>query len=155
MKIGIIVFSKTGNTDLVAQRLREKLLTAGHDVQIEKITAYNDDQNDVSSIKLNRAPDINEYDALIFGSPVRGYSLSAVMTAYLSQLTEFKGKQVFCYVTEFFPFPSMGGNRAIEQMKKLCQSKGAKVCDTGIVNWSHIRRQKMINDMVEKMGKLF
>lgn len=154
MKIGIIVYSHTGNTFSVAQRLEEKLAAAGHTVRVEKVTVVDDDQIDASKVQLKAIPDINAYDALIFGSPVRGFSLSAAMTGYLSQSASLKGKKVFGYVTQFFPFPSMGGNRAIEQMKKLCESKGCKLMETGIINWSNLRRRKMIGDVVEKISGL-
>lgn len=155
MKIGIIVYSRTGNTLSVAKRLEEKLMAAGHDVKIEKVTAVNDGEMDAGKIQLSNIPDASAYDTLIFGSPVRGFSLSAAMNAYLSQLAVLKEKNVFCYVTQAFPFPSMGGNRAIEQMKKICESKGVKVSKTGIVNWSNIRREKMIVDIIEKASGLF
>jgi flavodoxin len=154
MNIGIIVFSHTGNTLSVAEELEERLVKAGHSVKIEKITADNEDQMEADKIQLRRIPDISSYDALIFGSPVRGFSLCAVMTAYLSQLGTLKGKKVFCYLTQFFPSPVMGGNRAMEQMKKICESKGGKVCEYGIVNWSNLRRGKMIRDIAEKISGL-
>lgn len=155
MKIGIIVHSKTGNTFSVAQRLEEKLLAAGHSIKIEKVAAVNDDEMSASKIQLQGVPDISSYDVLIFGAPVRGFSLSAVMTAYLSQTMTLVGKNVYCYVTQFFPHPAMGGNRAMEQMKKICELKGVKVNGTGIVNWSSLRREKMIKDIVEKVSGLY
>lgn len=155
MKIGIIVYSHTGNTFSVAQRLQEKLTGAGHTVEIEKVTVVNDNEMDAGKIQLKNIPDISAYDALIFGSPVRGFSLSAAMTAYLSQIANMQDKNILGYVTQFFPFPIMGGNRAIEQMKKICESKSVKISKTGIVNWSNLRREKMISDIVEKaMGSL-
>ena len=155
MKIGIIVYSHTGNTFSVAKRLEEKLAAAGHDVKIEKLTVANDNEMDAGKIQLNNIPKVNEYEAIIFGSPVRGFSLSAAMNAYLSQLATLKEKNVFCYVTQAFPFPSMGGNRAIGQMKKICELKGVKVNSTGIVNWSNLRREKMIADVIEKASGLY
>ncbi|MDF2593434.1 MAG: flavodoxin/nitric oxide synthase [Clostridia bacterium] len=155
MKIGIIVYSHTGNTFSVAQRLEEKLTAEGHSVKIEKVTVTNDNEMDASRIQLSNIPDASAYDALVFGAPVRGMSLSAAMTAYLSQLTNLKEKSIFCYLTQFFPFPSMGGNRAMGQIKKICESKSLKVSNTGIVNWSNFRREKMIGDIVEKASRSF
>lgn len=155
MKIGIIVYSHTGNTFSVAEKLEERLVAAGHSVKIEKVVALNNKQRSASKIQLKSIPDISAYDALVFGSPVRGFSLSTVMTAYLLQVASLKGKSVFCYVTQFFPSPSMGGNRAIEQMKEMCESKGAKVSESGIVNWSNLRRGKMIRDIIEKVSGLY
>ncbi|MHB1392236.1 MAG: flavodoxin family protein [Clostridia bacterium] len=115
----------------------------------------NDNQAEAGKIVLESIPDINAYDALIFGAPVRGFALSPVMTAYLTQLESLSNKKAACFLTQFFPSPTMGGNRAIEQIKELCNSKGAKVCETGIVNWSNIHRRKKIDDMVEGFGKMF
>lgn len=155
MKIGIIVYSHTGNTYSVAQKLQESLTAAGHFVEIEKVTVVNDNEMNAQKIQFRNRPDTDKYDALIFGSPVRGASLSAPMTAYLSQIGALKEKNIFCYVTQFFPFPSMGGNRAIKQITKILESKGVKVSKTGIVNWSNLRRGKMILDVVEKAGGMF
>ena len=153
MKIGIIVHSYTGNTLSVAQRLKEELMKAGHSVDLNKVTAVNEDQTEAGKIQLNSIPETAAYDALIFGAPVRGFALSPVMTAYLMQLESISGKKVACFLTQFFPYPSMGGIRAIEQMKGLCNFKGAKVCETGIVNWSSIHRGKKINNVVAGFSK--
>lgn len=155
MKIGIIVHSHTGNTYSVAQRLKEELLAAGHALSLEKVIAVNDEQPDVSKIQLKETPDASEYDALIFGAPVRGFSLSPVMKSYLSQIVSLKGKKIVCYVTEYFPYPWMGGNRAVDQMKKLCETKGTEVFETRVINWSNRQREKKITNMVEELNKLF
>lgn len=155
MKIGIIVHSHTGNTYSVAQALKEKLLAAGHSVCLESVTAANEDQNEAEKVQLISRPCIDEYDALIFGAPVRGFSLSPVMTAYLSRLKSHPRKNIACFVIQFFPFPSMGGNRAMDQMKELCNSIGLRVCGTGIVNWSNINRRKKTSDIVEGFNKMF
>jgi flavodoxin len=38
MRIGIIVYSRTGNTFSAARRLKEKLAAAGHSVNVERLT---------------------------------------------------------------------------------------------------------------------
>lgn len=155
MKIGIIVYSKTGNTNSVAQKLMERLIKAGHYVTIEHVSAVNDEQTDLDKIELKTIPDVGAYDALIFASPVRGGSLSQVMTAYLSRVASLQGKKVACFVTQLFLFKWMGGNRSIEQMKRICVLKGAEVLGSGIVNWSSLSRNKKIVEMVEKFCGLF
>lgn len=154
MKIGIIIHSHTGNTLSVAQKLKEVLLAAGQSATLEQVTALNDEQTDVNKIQLTKIPDAGAYDMLIFGAPVRGASLSPVMSAYLSQGPSLQGKKVSCFVTEFFPYSWMGGNRAIRQMKKICEAKGAKVYETGIVNWSGMQRKRKITDTVEKLSRV-
>jgi flavodoxin len=154
MKIGIIVHSQTGNTLSVAEKLQDKLISEGHSVNIQRVTAVDDGQMEASKVQLRGIPEISSYDVLIFGAPVRGFSLSAVMSAYLSQTRSLKEKKIFCYTTQFFPFPAMGGNRAMEQMKNICQSKGANIDGTGIVNWSNLRREKMIKEIIDEISGL-
>jgi NAD(P)H-dependent FMN reductase len=122
---------------------------------LEQVSAVNDEQTDAGKIELKTIPVVSAYDALIFGAPVRGASLSSVMAAYLSQAAPMQGKKAACFVTEFFPYPWMGGNRAIKQMKKICESKGAEVIGTGIINWSGIGRAKKIDDIAGKLVRLF
>jgi flavodoxin len=154
MKIGIIVHSHTGNTLSVAERLKEKLVSAGHWVKLERVTAINEDPSAAGKIQLKENPDTSGYDILIFGAPVRAFSLSPVMKAYLSQLPSLQGKKVSGFVTQQLKYPWMGGNRAITTLKKICAVKSAEMLDTGIVNWSHKEREKRIVEVLEKLSKL-
>lgn len=42
----------------------------------------------------------------------------------------------------------------MKQIEELCSSKGIRVCDRGIINWSNIHRQKRIKAMVESFRGL-
>ena len=119
MKIGIIIHSQSGHTLLVAHKLFEQFLNGGHTVSIARVTASNDSETNVDSIKLSCVPSIDEFDMLVFGAPVRGFMLSPVMQAYLRQLKFLKGKVVLGFVTQFFPNPNMVGNQAIERLSAL------------------------------------
>ncbi|MGP6147297.1 flavodoxin family protein [Jeotgalibaca sp. A122] len=154
MKIGIIIHSKTGNTLSVAQRLLENLLALGHFCKVEKVVATNDEEMDPSKIVLENQPDLTGYDCLILAAPVRAFSLSPVMKAYLARASQLSKEKVFCYVTEGFPFSSMGGNRAIKQFNNIIEAKGAIVEATGIINWSNPRREKQIVQLVNKFISL-
>jgi flavodoxin len=152
MQIGIIVHSSTGNTLSVAERIKEKLTAAGHSVSIERVSAINDDEMDVQKVRLSGKPDIGAYDLLIFGAPVRGFSLSPAMRAYLSGIGSLKGKKAACFITQAFPAPWMGGNRSLKQMVDLLASKGSEPYGTGIVNWPNAeKREKLITAVAEKL----
>lgn len=154
MKVGIIVHSKTGNTLFVAQKIMEKLRADGHLTTIEQIIAYNDEETDIQKIELQNIPNVSEYDVLILGAPVRAFSLSPVMKAYLTKCAPFQGKKVNCFVTQYFPYPWMGGNRAIRQMKNLCKSKHAKMLGSSIINWKNKKRDQMIIESVKKFSSI-
>lgn len=135
MRIGIIVHSKTGNTYSAAERIKGELSNIGHQVSIEKVIPFDDKATTVvDRVKLRSTPDTGEYDGIIFGAPVWGFKVSSVMEAYLNQIKSLKDKKVACFVTQSFPFPWLGGNNSTEQMKRICESKGAIVAVTGTAN---------------------
>jgi len=155
MNIGIIVYSWSGNTLSVAEKLQEKLSAAGHSVALEQVSVVGERKRGDQKFEFETLPSVEPYDAVVFGSAVEAFSLSPVLTAYLKQIGSLDGKKVACLVTQLFPYPWMGGNRAIRQMRKLCQSKGATVVGSGVVNWAKWRREKTTAKAVDRLSGLF
>lgn len=153
MNIGIIIYSLTGNTFSVAEKLQAALTAQGHTVELKRVTVVNETPNSRNNIALENTPSITAYDAVIFGAPVHGYSLSPVMSLYLKQLQALTGKEVAGFVTEHFPKPWMGGNHAIKQMVRLITQKGGMIMDTGVVNWTNRVREEQIKDIVVRFCK--
>jgi len=154
MNIGMIVYSQTGNTHSVATKLEEKLAAAGHAVTLERIEVTGEVQPG-KPVQFTTLPDAEEYEALVFGSPVHAFSLCQAMVDYLEQVASLQGKKVALLVTEAFPYPWLGGNRAVRQMKRACESKGAIVCGSGIVNWMKKRREQQIVEVVDGLSGFF
>jgi flavodoxin len=155
MNIGIIVHSQTGNTHSMALELEKKLSADGHAVSLERLVPIGEVNPGTKDIKLESRPDVGQYDALVFAAPVQAFSLSAVMTNYLDGLASLQGKKIACFVTKQLPFNWTGGNQAIGQMKKICQSKGAEVCGTEIVIWSNAQRDQKIANAIDTLSSLF
>lgn len=151
MKIGIIIHSHSGNTLAVGERIRDTLIAAGHTAEIKRVAAENENPSAPGPVVLKENPDAAPYDALIFGAPVRAFSLSPVMQTYLKQIKAAQGVQAGLFVTQFFPFPWMGGHRAIRQMKTLCEGADIRVVKTGIVNWSRKDREMRIEQLLRHM----
>lgn len=154
MNIGIIVHSQTGNTHSVGQKLKDKLEERGHSVTVGLLDTANEEVAD------GREPDLGSlfdtgYDALVFGSPVHAFSLAPAMAVYLKQMPSLNGKEIACFVTKQLPFSWTGGNRAIAEMKRLCEEKGGRVIGTEIVFWSRSGRGESIRSCVENLGRLF
>jgi len=154
MNIGLIVYSQTGNTYSVAEKLLQKLAVAGHSATLERIEIVGEPQPG-QPVEFTSTPDPTGYDALIFGSPVQAFSLCQAMKEYLQETDSLEGKSVACLVTQAFPYAWMGGNRAIRQMEKLCAAKGANVCGSGVVNWMKKRRDQQIVDVTDNLSQLF
>ena len=154
MKIGIVVHSQTGNTCKVAQKLQEKLSASGKEVEIQRVRMVGGDKPQGKDIKIENPPDIGKYDALIFGAPVHAFSLAPAMKVYMEQIASLQDKKVALFVTKGLRFDWTGGTRAIGQMKKICQTKGAMIYGTEIVVWNK-QRDKKIAELVEKFSGLF
>jgi len=155
MNIGIIVYSKTGNTMSVLQQLAKKLSHAGHAVTIDEVRASQATPGSGQDIEFARIPDITGYDALVLGSPVHGFNLAKTMQEFLSRMDPLGGKPVALLITQFFPFPWLGGNRALRQLTQLCQDKQGQVRAGKIINWSHRRRIHMIQEAVAELSQSF
>ena len=147
MRKGIIVYSKTGNTLGVAQRLAEKINSEVMEVKVE-----NDDPNILVPV-LTQTPDVCTYSHLVFAAPVHGFNLSKAMHTYLNQLPDLTGKTVDLFITHFFPFAWMGGNRALRQMKMIVEGKHAIVNQMTSINWKSKKRESDIYQMIENYSK--
>ena len=154
MNVGIIVYSHSGNTLSVAQKLADALGTGGHAVRVERVEPVNGNPNSPGPVELKAAPDVGPYDAVIFASPVQAFSLAPVMKLYLSRMPGLAGKKAYCFVTQQFPKPWLGGNRAVRQITAACKAKGANILSSGIVNWSGGARDGHIDDIVARLGAI-
>lgn len=149
MKIGLIVYSETGNTLSVAQKLEQALKTSGHAVTLAKIEADRDQKT--GAIAFKATPAVDAYDVVIFASPVQAFSLAKGMGMYLAQLSSLSGKKVACFVTQHLKKDWMGGNHAIKQITAACKAKGADISQSGIVHWSSETRDAQIDEVIRKM----
>ncbi len=154
MNIGIVVYSQTGNTLSVAQGLSDRLSSQGHTVTVDRLeTASPAGPGQV--VELTRVPNILAYGALVLASPVHAFSLAAPMQQYLADIDHLQGKPVALFVTQHFPFPWMGGMRALGQLRRICQDKGATIMGESIINWSHPRRDQTIQMTIERQANFF
>lgn len=135
MKIGLIVYSKSGNTKDVAEVLKERLNKDGHDVSLTELT---DTVSETS------------YDAVVLCTPVHGGKPAEPMNAYLEKV-DIEGKNVAFLVTGVFP-PSMGGVMTAHILEDICKAKGATVRGFGCVGWWGFKRAQKIENAVETVA---
>jgi len=155
MNIGIIIYSHSGHTWSVGEKIKEELLVQGHSVQMEKISAANEDPQSPKQIVLNAIPDLSNYDAVIFGAPVAGFQLSPIMRAYLTQLPALQGRKAACFVTQHLKKKWMGSSRAVKQITRAVEQKGTPIIASGIVQWSSEAREEQIHQVVDILSRAF
>ncbi len=154
MKIGIIVYSKTENTYSVAEKLKEKFQEKGHEAEIERVVPVGEVPPRAKNVEFQSKPELESYDALVFGAPVHAFSLAPPMKVYLEQIDSLQDKKIACFVTKGLKFNWTGGNQAIGKMKKISESKGGKVVGTDIVVWNKKKDEK-IAELIRKFIILF
>ncbi len=139
--LGIILYSKTGETRKIAKRLQEKLSCPLHEIIPESY--------DPKILKpvLIEAPEIGAFDTVVLASPVHGFQMAKVMQAYIEQ-TDFTGKTVDLFVTHYFPFTWLGGSQTLKQMKRFVEHKGGSVRHQTSINWSSKKREPSVLAML-------
>lgn len=156
MKIGLIIHSVTGNTLKVANQLLTVLADKGHDVELKEIKTATKIKQGETKANFTELPELDGYDALVFGSHTEAFQLELTMKLYFKQLKSLKDCKVACISTHQFPFAWLGGNSAVNMMKSMCEEKGATVLGTAVVDWSpEKKRNEKIADAVNKIVALF
>jgi len=152
MKAAIVIHSLTGNTLSVGNGIKRNLDEKGLEtelIKIEPIGGENKNEADITKINFQDHLNVKEYDFVIIGSPVRGFSMSPVLKAYLNKAGELHDKKFYVFVTHFFPFAFMGGKNAIRQIKSQIENNGGSVVDTAIIDWKNPARMKQIDKLIQ------
>lgn len=148
MKIGFIFYSESGHTLSVLNQLEKVYKNKGHFV--EKISLY--EGYDIKKRILTYFPKANEYDLVLFASPVQAFSLAIPMVQYLEHVELKKEQKIQLLLTQHFKRACFGGNRALRQMKKAIQGYNPVILCEGIVHWSSKERELQIEQIIAQFG---
>ena len=151
MKVAIILYSGTGNTRGVVERLAAKNRARDHEAEIREITVAGDPEKGADAFELTSTPRIDDADLVVLASPVMAFSLSPVMKAYLAQAKPPK-RPVLAVITQHFPRPWMGGRQALGGMKRALERAGGSVGDSMIVNWTNKAREQQIEEGTDRLA---
>jgi len=137
MKTIIIVHSQSGSTLEFAKHISDQLKKEKHDVKLVHLqtdpVTKGGSVPKTASIKFANLPDIKDYELILLGGPVWGFSASPIAIAALEKLGNLSGKKILPFVTMGFPFPAMGGKKAIAIMSDKAKEAGASVLPGKIV----------------------
>ncbi len=147
MKTAIIVYSETGHTLSVAEKLKEKIVSTGHEATLFRLGS-NAERTIVTNV-----PDIADFDKLVLAMPVQGFMPAAPMSMFVRQAELLKGKSVSVFVTHFFRPDCFGGRQAIQQLTAAIVAKGGNVQETGIISWRNRNREARIADVLDRFSK--
>lgn len=151
MNIGIVVYSQTGNTRTVAHKLKDALAAAGHAVAYEDVQLARERKPGSREVSLGEPPQVRGRDLWVFGAAVEAFSLSPVLVKCLEGIGSLEGKKVVCLATQGLRFRWLGGNRALRQIRALCEAKGATVIGGEVVGWMGAGLEARIARAVERL----
>jgi len=113
MKVLILYFSATGNTEKMATVIEERFAEAGGKVTMSNITSYTNRQK-----KIDLAP----YDAIVFGSPVHSRRAPRVVREWLRTL-DGQGKKC----SMFFTYGGFGVHPAHYSTREILEEQHFRV----------------------------
>jgi len=154
MKIGIVVFSQTGNTFSVAERLGVKFSEKKIENEVIKLEVSGDPYPGSKNFKVHNKPDLSIYDAYVFASPVQAFTLAAAMKMYLKDISTIEGKKAAVFATQHLK-PVFGGNRTIKKLTSLINNKGGEVLGSFLIGWKRPDRDEMIEKGIQELANLF
>ena len=148
MRIGIIYYSYTGNTERVIQELSKKLRLNQHDLYEYKLEPASEFSLSQEYVPIKGIPDISGLDRLIMGTPVQGARMSGPMRAFFNEIDDFNRMQISFVLTHLF-WKKWGAEQTIQSMKTLCEEKNGEYIGEIDVRWLSIFRNKRIDEAVE------
>ena len=156
MKVALVVYSRSGNTKSVAEKIKERLTSEGHTADYLPVShePKKEKDNPMEKIVFIDLPDLSGYDVCVFGSSVEAFNLCRVMQQFLCEL-EQNAKKAVCLTTQQFMKSWLGGNAAQKKMQKLLCAKGYNVVGGAHVNWKlEEGRNERIEQAVGKVCEL-
>lgn len=135
MKVLVIYFSQTGNTEKIATALYDEV-SKTCDADLEKLEEAD--------------PDIlNQYDLLFIGSPIHAGSLAREVDSYLKKIPEGLNLKFVGFITHAAPaYPRQMLNQMIQPFIDRCREKGIRFsgcfsCQGYLADFMHEAVQKM------------
>jgi len=154
MKIGIVVYSYTGQTLAAAEMLQQKLSTAGHETALKKLETTSTVKPGTAEVTLQSPPALDDFEAVVLAAPVWGGTPALPMAVYLEQLPALAGKPFAYLATGFFP-PTIGCNQTIASMKAVCEAKGAVSLGAGSISRLVFGRKQKAEKALTDLAGLF
>lgn len=141
MKIALIIYSETGHSEAVGQRLLH-LLQAHHEVEYIKLHV-----DSLQTRHLVNRPSLKLFDRVYFGFPVQGFRLPIPIKEYLTALDISPNTEVGVFTTEYFNYDWLGANSAHRQFWAMLAPHNPKPIDqkVGKIHWRHKQREQQIS----------
>jgi flavodoxin len=154
MKIGVFVFSQSGNTAKLGLAVTHVLREKGHEVSVELLRPVGKVSLRSRNVRFRTMPEPEEFDVLLFGGPNWAFGSCPVIVSLLRQLETLKGKKTLFFMTSGLPDSLSGAKRAIAKVNGLCEGLGASVLPGASLAWGLYCGKKRLDAAAEKISSL-
>jgi flavodoxin len=133
MRVLITYYSKTGNTKIVAETIKEYVKKAGHEVELyelipkEKLRAY--EYKKLEKVELEHAKiDVKPYKLIFIGTPVWNFSPTPIVAHYLREAKNVNNKRFALFATCI----ALPGT-TIKRLSNILATRNARVVNSIVV----------------------
>ena len=146
MSTGIVIYSYTGHTQTVIEKLADQMEKKPAIFTLEPARQIN-----LSDLKtpIKSIPDITAYDTIILATPVHGSRMSSPMATFLDETQALKDKKVILLATHFFPH-KWGCAQMFQAIEEECDQIGAEVIHTDDMCWPGLARKAQLAKLIER-----
>ncbi len=140
MNIGLIVYSKSGNTRQIAEKIKINIEEQNHEVELMNINPEKQPgffKAGYSAIRQKTLPitndslDVSSYDIVFIGTPVWAGKPAPFIKTMLEKTIGLDGEKTAVFIT--CGGGEKPGSDVIELMKSYAQQKGAAVMDDSLI----------------------
>ena len=161
MKVGIVYYSRTGNTKKAAEIIREKLEKNKENVELIEIEHakkpgfFKAGRAAMRQTELpikNKDYNLEKYDTILVGSPTWAGKPSPYLRTFFNKAENLKGKQAGIFITG-----SASGEKnqkTSDNLKDYLEKKGLKTIDKTLnlqVKKEEIKEEKTIDDFLKNI----
>lgn len=135
MKVLVIYFSQTGNTEKIASAIYEEASQTS-DADLKKLNEVDHDS-------------LNEYDLIFIGSPIHAGSVAKEIKEYLKQIPRLSNLKLAGFITHAAPaYPQQTIDQMTQPLIEVCKVKemeylGCFSCQGYLADFMHEAVQKM------------
>jgi menaquinone-dependent protoporphyrinogen IX oxidase len=154
MHISLIVHSQSGHTAAFARAIAERFRAGGHEADITPLMTSGLHKPGSRNFTISHTPeeeDLRLCDAVLFGGPVWGGKASPVIMEYLRWLKKLNGMKALCFVTQAFPWKSLGGLQAIRAMDEQLEASSCAMLPGEILHYFFGFNRKKLQEAVERI----
>ena len=140
MKIGILFYSKSGNTKQIADRIKQQAEKKKHDVDLVEVNPEEEPgffKASFSAIRQKPLPiqndtfDVSSYDLLFIGCPIWVGKPAPLIKTMIQKTTGFNNTKASVFIT--CGGGEKPGSKAVDLIKSDLQEKQAMVLDETLI----------------------